>query len=144
MPEQCRAAVRRSMNIKRTKIVATIGPATSSKEVLTQLILEGVNVARLNFSHGSYEDHQHVIDTVREIDGEMGTFTAILADLQGPKIRIGEVENNGIELIKGKEIKILTQDIVGTTRQVGTNYLSFAKDVQPGELVLLDDGKLQL
>jgi pyruvate kinase len=79
------------MNYRKTKIVATIGPATSSKAMLKKIIKAGVNVCRVNFSHGNYEDHEQVIHNIREINTELGTHTAILADLQGPKIRVGKI-----------------------------------------------------
>ncbi|WP_306641510.1 pyruvate kinase [Sanyastnella coralliicola] len=130
--------------MKRTKVVATIGPASSPKDVLKQMVQEGVDVVRLNFSHGAHEVHNEVIKTIREIDVELGTHTAILADLQGPKLRVGEVENNGVDLVAGKQLKITTKEMVGTAEKVFTNYEDFAKDVKPGESVLLDDGKLVL
>lgn len=134
----------KKMMMKRTKIVATIGPASTPKEVLREMIREGVDVVRLNFSHGEYEVHEGVIRTVREIDAELGTATAILADLQGPKLRIGMVKDNGVELVKGKTIIITTKEQEGTAERVSTNYTNFAADVKPGEAVLLDDGKLHL
>jgi pyruvate kinase len=130
--------------MKRTKIVATIGPATSDKEVLRQIILEGVDVVRLNFSHGKYEDHAEVIKNVREIDKEEMYNTAILADLQGPKLRIGQVRDGGIELINGTTVTIRASEDQTDLDEITTNYLNFAHDVQVGELVLLDDGKLKL
>lgn len=131
--------------MKKTKIVATMGPASSSsKEVLRQMILEGVNVCRLNFSHGSHEDHRKTIEMIREINAEEGFHISILADLQGPKIRIGAVENNGVELIEGEELIITTKECVGTSKKVYLTYEEFPKDVSIGDLVLMDDGKLQL
>jgi len=130
--------------MKKTKIVATIGPASASKEVLSQMVQEGCNVVRLNFSHGAYEDHAEVVKTIRQIDKELGTHTAILADLQGPKIRIGEVAGEGIELVNGAKIIIGTDSVIGTKDRVSTNYLNFPKDINVGEKVLLDDGKLEL
>jgi pyruvate kinase len=128
--------------MKRTKIIATIGPASSSKEVLTQMIQEGVNVCRLNFSHGAYEEHAKIIATIREINEELNLHTALLVDLQGPKIRVGEVENNGITLVPAEKITITTDKCVGTKERVSINYKELPKDVQPGEKILLDDGKL--
>ena len=130
--------------MKRTKIVATIGPASAPKETLMQMVKAGVDVIRLNFSHAAYDAHKSAIDNIRAIDQELGTNTAILADLQGPKLRIGEVENNGVELINGDNIVITTTAQVGTAERVSTNYKTFAADVKPGEAVLLDDGKLHL
>jgi pyruvate kinase len=82
--------------MKRTKIVATIGPSSSSKEVLKEMILAGLNVCRLNFSHGAYEDHAEVIENIRSLNDELGLNVAILADLQGPKIRTGEMQKSGV------------------------------------------------
>lgn len=131
--------------MKKTKIVATIGPSSSPKKMLKKMIQAGLNVARLNFSHGSHEDHLAVIKTVREINDELGSNVALLADLQGPKIRVREVENNAIELINGKEIEICTdKDHVGTAQRIAINYEQLPKDVKQGELILLDDGKLQI
>lgn len=130
--------------MKKTKIVATIGPASSSPETLKQMLHEGCNVFRVNFSHGSYEDHKKVIDNIREIITETGINAAILADLQGPKLRVGVVENNGVELIAGNELKITTTECIGTSEKVYITYQQFPQDVKPGEKVLLDDGKLVL
>lgn len=130
--------------MKKTKIVATIGPATSSYETLSTIIREGVNVVRLNFSHGAHEDHASVIQTVRRINEESDMKVALLADLQGPKLRIGLVKDNGVELVDGKEIIITTNECEGTSERLSTNYEMFAQDVEPGEEVRLDDGKIQL
>jgi pyruvate kinase len=130
--------------MKRTKIVATIGPASSPKEVLRKMFEEGLNVCRLNFSHGAYEDHAEVVKTIRELNEETGLNVAILADLQGPKIRIHEVENNGIELINESEILISTEKVLGTPERISINYEGLPQDVNPGERILLDDGKLAL
>lgn len=128
--------------MKKTKIVATIGPASSSKEVLRSMIIEGLDVVRLNFSHGAHEDHKEVIDFVREIDAELGTNTSLLADLQGPKLRVGEMENGSVDLVVGQKILISTVKQIGTSSVVYTNYKEFAQDVKAGERVLLDDGKI--
>lgn len=131
--------------MKKTKIVATMGPAsTNSKEVLKEMILNGTNVCRLNFSHGKHDDHLNTIKMVREINSELDVDVALLADLQGPKIRIGEVENNKIELINGSQLIITTVACVGTAEKVYLTYKEFPKDVAVGDLVMLDDGKLRL
>ena len=104
--------------MKRTKIVATIGPASAPKETLAQMVKAGVDVIRLNFSHAAYDAHKAAIENIRAIDKELGTNTAILADLQGPKLRIGEVENNGVELVNGASIVITTTAQVGTAERV--------------------------
>jgi|APLak6261678615_1056124.scaffolds.fasta_scaffold00018_83 pyruvate kinase len=130
--------------MKRTKIVATLGPASSSAEVIEQMILAGADVCRINFSHGSYENVLQQINTIRELNKKLGTHTAILADLQGPKLRIGVVENNGVELVAGKEIIITTKECTGTAERVYITYPQFPKDVKVGENILIDDGKLLL
>ncbi|MEY3397991.1 MAG: hypothetical protein RL220_585, partial [Bacteroidota bacterium] len=127
-----------------TKIVATIGPASSSKEVLKDMILSGLNVVRLNFSHGAHEIHKLVIDNVRSIDSELGTCTAILADLQGPKLRIGEVANEPVELVAGSEIIITTVKQNSNAQVLYTNYAELPRDVKSSEKVLIDDGKIVL
>jgi pyruvate kinase len=108
------------------------------------MIEAGLDVARINFSHGKHEDHLEVIKIIRSLNEELNTNTALLADLQGPKLRIGEVENNDVELKTGGTIRITTKEQVGTSEVVSTNYKHFAEDVKPGEAVLLDDGKLSL
>ncbi|MEN0056023.1 MAG: pyruvate kinase [Mucilaginibacter sp.] len=128
----------------RTKIVATMGPASAKKDVLLAMIKAGVNVCRLNFSHGRPEDHKAVIDIIREINEEYKTNVGILADLQGPKIRIGLVKDGGIHLVNGTQIKITTQECIGNDEQIYITYDTFPQDVQANEIILLDDGKLQL
>jgi pyruvate kinase len=130
--------------MKKTKIVATLGPACSNKSVLKDMILEGLNVCRLNFSHGSYDDHANSIKMIREINEELGLNVAILADLQGPKIRTNEMENNGVLLEVGNEIKIITDKVVGNAVRFSINYQKLPQDVSPGEKILLDDGKIML
>ncbi|MEN9998830.1 MAG: pyruvate kinase [Bacteroidota bacterium] len=130
--------------MKKTKIVATLGPASSDKEVLRQMFYAGLNVCRLNFSHGSHEDHAAVVKTIRELNEETGLNVAILADLQGPKIRTNEMENNGVELINGSIVTIGTEKILGTAERFSINYAKLPQDVQAGERILLDDGKLAL
>ncbi|MBW7868646.1 MAG: pyruvate kinase [Brumimicrobium sp.] len=130
--------------MKKTKIIATLGPASSSKEVLREMVAEGMNVARINFSHGSYEYHAQVIQYIREINEETGLNIAILADLQGPKIRTLDMENNKVELIPGEKVEIVTEEILGTSKRFAINYDQLAVDVNEGEYILLDDGKLQL
>ena len=130
--------------MKKTKIVATLGPACSSKSVLKDMIMEGLNVCRLNFSHGSYDDHANSIKMIREINDELGLNVAILADLQGPKIRTNEMENNGVLLEVGNDIKIITDKVVGNAVRFSINYQKLPQDVSPGEKILLDDGKIML
>ena len=130
--------------MKKTKIVATLGPACSNKSVLKDMIMEGLNVCRLNFSHGSYDDHANSIKMIREINEELGLNVAILADLQGPKIRTNEMENNGVLLEVGNDIKIITDKVLGNAVRFSINYQKLPQDVSPGEKILLDDGKIML
>ena len=130
--------------MKKTKIVATLGPASSDKDTLRQMFQAGLNVCRLNFSHGSHEDHAAVVKTIRELNDETGLNVAILADLQGPKIRTNEMENNGVELVNGSIVTIGIEKVVGTAQRFSINYEKLPQDVQAGERILLDDGKLAL
>lgn len=128
--------------IRKTKIVATIGPSSSSKETLTQMIHSGVNVCRINFSHGDYATAEEVIKTIREINTELKTNVAILGDLQGPKIRVGKIDGV-MELAEGSTIN-MTTDKKKENEALYISYQHFAKDVKKGEEVLLDDGKIML
>lgn len=131
------------MSEKFTKIVATVGPASTSYEVLECLIKEGVNVIRLNLSHGDHATHATTVERVRAIDDKLGTHTALLADMQGPKLRVGMMED-GSELVKGSVLTIKVGEGMGNADVAWTRYDKFAEDVKPGEPVLLDDGKLRL
>lgn len=127
---------------KKTKIVATLGPACSTKEVLKNMVDAGVNVFRINFSHADYTDVTARIDMIRELNEEFGYTTSILADLQGPKLRVGVMKED-VVVSKGDKITFTTaEDILGTAERVYMNYKEFPKDVNPGERILLDDGKL--
>lgn len=127
---------------KKTKIVATLGPACSTKEVIKDMIDAGVNVFRINFSHADYADVKERIDIIRELNEEFGYTTGILADLQGPKLRVGVMKED-VVVQKGDVITFTTaEDIPGTKERVYMNYKEFPKDVNPGEKILLDDGKL--
>jgi pyruvate kinase len=128
----------------RTKIVATLGPASAKPEVLYSMFNAGLDVCRLNFSHGSQADHQAVLDTIRDLNKKYDYNVGILADLQGPKIRIGLVKEGGINLINGKTTVITTTECVGNEERIYITYQSFPQDVQAGEIILLDDGKLQM
>lgn len=128
--------------IKKTKIVATLGPATSSEEVIEQMILAGVNVFRVNFSHADYDDVSERIQMIRKVDKKLNTNTAILGDLQGPKLRVGKIEE-GVVVNPGDRILFSTETpFVGNAQKAYMNYQDFPKDVSTGERILLDDGKL--
>ncbi len=131
-------------NFNRTKIVATVGPACAEKSILIGMIKAGVDVFRINFSHGEHSTHLEVIKTIREINKELGTTVAILGDLQGPKIRIGDMENGSATIKEGDELLITTLKIVGTQHKVYLNYKEFPQDVAKDDFILLDDGKLKL
>jgi pyruvate kinase len=127
---------------KKTKIVATLGPACSTREIIKDMIDAGVNVFRINFSHADYEDVKQKINTIRGLNEEFGYTTAILADLQGPKLRVGVMEE-GVVVNDGDLITFTTaEDILGTAKKVFMKYKNFPNDVNPGEKILLDDGKL--
>jgi len=130
---------------RKTKIVATVGPASETKESLIQLAKAGVNVFRLNFSHGTHEDHLQRLKTIREISEELDLNLSILQDLQGPKIRTQLVENNGVVLEAGKQlIFAMDENLLGTSEKVGTTYTSMYLDVNVGERILMDDGNLEV
>lgn len=127
---------------KKTKIVATLGPSCSSKEVIKDMVDAGVNVFRINFSHADYTDVKERIDIIRGLNEEFGYTTAILADLQGPKLRVGVMKED-VVVNKGDIITFQTaEDVPGTAERVYMNYKEFPSDVNPGEKILLDDGKL--
>ena len=128
--------------VKKTKIVATLGPATSKKEVLRSMITAGVDVFRINFSHADYEDVKERVQMIRELNEEMETYTSILADLQGPKLRVGVMAGD-VVVSPGDEITFVTgKPFEGTAERVYMNYQEFPRDVKAGERILLDDGKL--
>jgi pyruvate kinase len=133
-----------TVSFNKTKIIATIGPSSNTKEKILELAQAGVDVFRLNFSHGTHEQHQQVIDFIRQINHEHQMNLCCLQDLQGPKIRIGMVENNGVELIEGQEFAITTEEMIGTSQMVSTVYQYLPNDVKIGETILLDDGKIEL
>lgn len=127
---------------QRTKIVATVGPACSSYENLLELIQSGVDVFRLNFSHGSHEDHLEVINRLVYINEKYNLHISILADLQGPKLRVGKIENNALPLEEGDVITFVNEPCVGNKDRIYMSYPEFPTDVEVGEIVLVDDGKL--
>lgn len=128
----------------KSKIVATIGPASNNKDTLRELIFAGADVFRLNFSHGTHDDHRKVIQYVRELNDELGSHVALLQDLQGPKIRTREIQDNGVIIEPGKTLVITTEDIVGTAERISTTYTSLPQDVSVGDMILIDDGNLEL
>ena len=129
---------------RRTKIVATIGPASSSPEMVEELINAGVNIFRLNMSHGEHETHEKVFHQIREISAKINQTVGILADLCGPKIRTGKFENDQVELVAGKTVTVTTRDILGSASLIPSQYELLANDVIPGSRILLSDGELEL
>jgi pyruvate kinase len=126
------------------KIVCTLGPATPDSESIEQLIRAGMDVARLNFSHGTHADHAAAFRSVREAADRAGRAVAILADLQGPKIRLERFTNGKATLVDGATFTITTEQILGNASRASTSYVSFARDVQPGDTVLINDGAIKL
>lgn len=133
------------MNFRKTKIICTIGPATSKTENLIKLIESGMNAARLNFSHGTHEIHLQTIKNIREASEKTGKPIAILQDLQGPKIRTGKVENGAVELQDGQDFIITIDNLeIGNSKKVSTTYPNLIKELEPGNTLLLDDGYIIL
>ncbi|MCC7029326.1 MAG: pyruvate kinase, partial [Chitinophagaceae bacterium] len=129
---------------QKTKIIATVGPACNSYEGIISLVHSGVDVFRLNFSHGKHEDHASVIEIINKINEQYPFNIAILADLQGPKLRIGEVENNGVQLTENQTITFTTEKCMGNSERVYLSYPNFHNDVKVGEKILIDDGKIEV
>ena len=130
------------MKFKKTKIIATLGPASSSKEMIKKLIKSGVDVLRVNFSHATHDEVERIVENVNDLRKELGSNVTLLGDLQGPKIRIGELEND-IELKKNQSLSICSNlSESNGVDKIFISYPSFAKDVRPGENILVDDGKL--
>lgn len=128
----------------QTKIIATIGPACDSKDVLRKMFRAGIDTCRLNFSHGDHDGHRRVIEAIRDLNDELGTHVGIIADLQGPKLRIGEVGNGSVLLEEGRELSIVTKECVGNGERLYLSYADFPRDAAPGGTVLIDDGKVKL
>lgn len=129
---------------RKTKIVATLGPSSDSLEMIERLILEGVNVFRLNFSHGTHAGHKQSLERIYEASDKLKMSVAIIQDLQGPKIRIGEVENGSVELVNGSTFKISTAKCIATAERASVSYPYLIEDIQVGETVLIDDGNMEL
>ena len=132
------------MSIRKTKIICTLGPASETEEVIRELMLAGMNVARLNFSHGTYDEQRGKIDLVKKVRAELGLPVALLLDTKGPEIRTRDVEGGRIELKKGQSFILTTEDILGSERKVSITYQDLVKDVEPGDAILIDDGLIEL
>ncbi len=130
---------------RRAKIVCTIGPASKSEEMIRELMLSGMDVARVNFSHGTHDDHAAVIQRLRSVAAELGRTICILQDLQGPKIRTGRLRDHlPVTLQKGQTLTITSAEVMGTAETIATTYRGLAQDVKPGERILLSDGRIEL
>jgi pyruvate kinase len=130
------------IHMQNTKIVATVGPACSSYENLLALTQAGVDVFRLNFSHGSHEDHLKVIQHIQKINITFNTHISVLADLQGPKLRVGKIQDNALPLESGDIITLVSEEVIGTREKIYMSYEQFAEDCEVGERIMMDDGKL--
>src|SRR6516162_1252112 len=128
---------------RRAKIVCTIGPASNSEELIRDLMLRGMDVARLNFSHGTHDSHAVVIQRLRKVAAELNRSICILQDLQGPKIRTGRLQSGApVAFKKGQTVTITSRDVRGTPDIISTTYQGLAHDVKPGERILLSDGRI--
>ncbi|GAA2163188.1 pyruvate kinase [Pedococcus bigeumensis] len=130
--------------MRRAKIVCTLGPAVSTPEGIRQLVDAGMDVARLNLSHGEYADHEKIYQEIRRASDETGHAVGVLVDLQGPKIRTARFKDGPVDLVNGAEFTITTRDVEGSVTEVGTTYKGLPGDVRPGDLLLIDDGKVCL
>lgn len=131
-------------SLGRTKIVCTLGPASSDPGVLAHLVDAGMDIARLNFSHGTHDDHQEMLRRVREVSERHGKAISVLQDLQGPKIRIGDLSTPSVDLVAGAAITITTAPTPGDAARISTDFQGLPGDVHPGEAILIDDGKIRL
>ncbi len=129
---------------KKVKVIATIGPASRTKEMIWKLHQSGANIFRMNFSHGDHEDHIKVISWVRELNQEHGTNICLLQDLQGPKIRTNKIKGDGVDIVAGELIEISSGDFEGDAKRISTTYKTIAKDVKKGDPIMIDDGNLEL
>lgn len=129
---------------KKTKIICTIGPASEDKETLKKLVESGMNIARLNFSHGSYDEHKARIELIREVSKEMGKPIGILLDTKGPEIRLGDFENGGCDFAEGDIVKIVKEEVVGNHERFTLRCPEVFNDVKVGDYILMDDGKMKV
>jgi pyruvate kinase len=129
---------------RRAKIVCTIGPATATPEKIRELVEAGMDVARLNFSHGTHADHERVYRSIREASDEYGRAVGVLADLQGPKIRLGRFAAGPVEWQTGDVVRVTVEDVAGTHDRVSTTYTGLADDAREGDRLLVDDGKVAM
>lgn len=130
--------------MRKTKIICTLGPATNSEEIIRKLIENGMDVARLNFSHGTHEEHKKKIDMIKKIREELDKPIPILLDTKGPEIRIGFFKDGKVELKEGQRFTLTTEEILGNEEIVSITYKELVKDVKPGDKILIDDGLIEL
>ena len=131
--------------MRKTKIVCTLGPASSSEKVLEKMLKAGMNIARLNLSHGTHEGHKKMIDTFRSVRDRLGVSAAVMLDTRGPEVRVTEVENGAVTLVRGQEVIITNRDIIGTSTEIPMNFPAFPKhDFAVGQKILIDDGNIEL
>ena len=133
-----------TMKLRKTKIICTLGPASESEEVIRELMLAGMNVARLNFSHGTHEEQRGKLERVKKVREELGLPVALLLDTKGPEIRTGEFEKGKVELKKGQTFVLTTEEVMGNEGKVSITYKNLVKDVQKGDSILIDDGLIGL
>lgn len=132
------------MSIKRTKIICSVGPATSTEEVMTKLAQEGMNVVRINFSHGNYTEYKEEKELVEKVRKNTGYHIGLLYDTKGPDFRTGEMDQDGVELIEGKKIRIVKDDVLGTSEKISVNYKNVLNKLNKGDMVLFDDGLMSV
>ena len=132
------------MSIKKTKIVCTLGPSSNTEDVIRNLMIEGMDVARLNFSHGSHEDKLKIVEIVKKVRAELHKPVALLLDTKGPEIRLGTIENKSVELKQGQEFILTTQECAGNESRVSITYKDLPKDISVGTRVLIDDGLIEM
>ncbi|MBC7332661.1 MAG: pyruvate kinase, partial [Synergistetes bacterium] len=130
--------------LKRTKIIATLGPASNSESILEKMVREGMNVARLNFSHGTYESHERSLKMVREVEERLGIPLAVMLDTKGPEIRTGRLREKSVFLKEGELFILTPEDVEGDEKRVSISFPDLYRDVKPGDHILIDDGKIDL
>ena len=130
--------------MKKTKIVSTIGPSSVKEDVLESLILQGLDVARLNFSHGDLESHHQTIEIIKKVREKIKYPVAIMLDTKGPEIRVGKMKDGGVEFREGQHVLITTQEVEGSETHIPISYKDICKDVMVGDTILIDDGLLSL
>ena len=132
------------MNLRKTKIICTLGPATDDDEVLRKLMLEGMDVARFNFSHGDHAQHRKNKDRIEKLRDELGLPVATLLDTKGPEIRVGDFKEGKVELVEGQTFTLTTDDVLGDQAKVSITYKNLVNDVKPGDTILIDDGLINM